>query len=91
MDGLGLAPHLDKGLFMLSAGTRRKVWLAAAFASGAPVTLLDLPFAALDKASIGFVVELLQDVADHPARTWIVADYAAPANVPLAAVIDLGG
>ena len=32
----------------LSAGTRRKVWLAGAFASGAAVTLLDEPFAALD-------------------------------------------
>jgi len=90
VQGLGLAPHLDKGLFMLSTGTRRKVWLAAAFASGAPVTLLDQPFAALDKTSIDFVTELLQDVADHSARAWIVADYAAPGKVPLAAVIDLG-
>ena len=48
-----LTPHLEKPLYMLSTGSKRKVWLAAAFASGAAVTLLDQPFAALDKASVG--------------------------------------
>ncbi|MDI1268676.1 MAG: ATP-binding cassette domain-containing protein [Polaromonas sp.] len=88
--GLALASELNKQLFMLSTGSKRKVWLAAAFASGAALTLLDMPFAALDKASIGFVLALLQDAAAHPARAFVVADYAAPAGVPLAGVIDLG-
>lgn len=88
--GLSLAPHLDKFLYMLSTGSKRKVWLAAAFASGAALTLLDEPFAALDKASVGFVIALLQDAADHPARAWVLADYQAPGNTPLAAIIDLG-
>lgn len=35
--GLSLAPHLDKPLYMLSTGSKRKVWLAAAFASGAAI------------------------------------------------------
>lgn len=87
--GFALAPHLDKPLYMLSTGSRRKVWLAAAFAAGAAVTMIDQPFAALDKASIGFLHELLQDAADHPTRAWIMADYAAPAEVPLAAVVEL--
>lgn len=87
--GLSLAPHLDKPLYMLSTGSKRKVWLAAAFASGAAVTLLDEPFAALDKASIGFVLELLQDAAHHPARAWVLAHYEAPDDVPLAQIIDL--
>lgn len=90
VDGLALAPHMNKQLYMLSAGSKRKVWLAAAFASGAAVTLLDEPFAALDKASIGLVVELLEEAADHPGRAWVIADYAAPGNVRLAGVIDLG-
>jgi len=89
--GLSLTPHTEKPMYMLSTGSKRKVWLAAAFASGAAVTLLDEPFAALDKASIGFVLELLQDAADHPTRAWVVADYAAPAQVPLVSVIALGG
>jgi heme exporter protein A len=88
--GLSLTPHVEKPMYMLSTGSKRKVWLAAAFASGAAVTLLDEPFAALDKASIGVVLELLQDAADHPARAWVVADYEAPAQVPLVAVIALG-
>lgn len=90
MKGLSLAPHLDKPLYMLSTGSKRKVWLAAAFASGAAVTLLDEPFAALDKASINFVLELLKDAAVHPARAWVIAHYEPPGDVPLAAVIDLG-
>ncbi|MES2878713.1 MAG: ATP-binding cassette domain-containing protein [Pseudomonadota bacterium] len=87
--GLSLTPHMDKPLYMLSTGSKRKVWLAAAFASGAVLTLLDEPFAALDKASIGFVMELLEDAADHPARAWVMADYAVPGDVPLASIIDL--
>ena len=90
IDGLSLAPHLDKRLYMLSTGSKRKVWLAAAFASGAAVTLLDEPFSALDKASVGFVMQLLEDSTRHAARAWVVADYEAPGAVPLAAIIDLG-
>jgi ABC-type multidrug transport system ATPase subunit len=62
----------------------------APFASGAAVTLLDEPFAALDKASIGFVLELLDDAAAGSTRAWVVADYEAPRGVPLAAEVDLG-
>lgn len=87
--GFSLAPHLHKPLYMLSAGSRRKVWLSAAFAAGATVTLIDQPFAALDGPSIHFLLELLQDVADHPSRAWVLADFAAPAAVNLASVITL--
>lgn len=89
--GLALAPHLDKSLYMLSTGSKRKVWLAAAFAAGAAVTLLDEPFAALDKASIGLVLELLQEAASDPTRAWVLAHYEAPFDVPLAQIIDLAG
>jgi len=93
VQGLALAPHLDKPLYMLSTGSKRKVWLAAAFASGAALTLLDEPFAALDKASMGLVLELLQDAARHPSRAWVLAHYEAPGeapgDVPLAQIIDL--
>ncbi|MCA0211901.1 MAG: ATP-binding cassette domain-containing protein [Proteobacteria bacterium] len=86
---LDLAQHLPKRLDMLSTGSRRKVWLAAAFASGAALTLLDQPFAAVDKASMGVITGLLQEAATHPSRAWVVADHVAPAGVPLAAMIDL--
>lgn len=90
VDGLTLAPQMNKPLYMLSTGSKRKVWLAAAFASGAAVTLLDQPFAALDKTSIDFVLDLLRHTVDHPDRAWVIADYEAPAGMRLAGVIDLG-
>ncbi len=86
---LDLTPHLTKRLDMLSTGSRRKVWLAAAFASGAALTLLDQPFAALDKTSMGLITGLLQDATAHPLRAWVVADYVEPAGVALAATWDL--
>jgi ABC-type multidrug transport system ATPase subunit len=86
---LDMNQHLDKRLNMLSAGSRRKVMLAAALASGATVTLLDQPFTALDLGSIGIIQEFLYEAADHPSRTWIVADYTAPDDVPLASVLNL--
>jgi ABC-type multidrug transport system ATPase subunit len=88
--GLSLAPHIDKPLYMLSTGSKRKVWLAGALAAGAALTLLDDPFAALDKPSIGFVLAQLRAAASDTARVWVVAGYEAPADVPLAQVIDLG-
>ena len=88
-DGLGLTPHLAKPLYMLSTGSKRKVWLSAAFASGAAVTLLDEPFAALDKGSINFVLELLADAAQSE-RAWVMAHYEPPAGLALAQVIELG-
>jgi ABC-type multidrug transport system ATPase subunit len=90
VDALGLVPHQDKPLYMLSTGSKRKVWLAAALASGATLTLLDAPFAALDKASIGHLLEFLNAAAQHPKRAWVVADYVPPNGVPLAHTLDLG-
>ena len=87
--GLGLEPHWQKPMYMLSTGSKRKVWLAAAFAAGAALTLLDEPFAALDQPSIRFVLGLLQGAATDPERAWLLADYQAPTGLSLASVIDL--
>ena len=89
IEGLSLAPFVEKPLYMLSTGSKRKVWLAAAFACGAALTLLDEPFAALDRPSIRFILELLEDASAHPSRAWVIAAYEAPGAVPLAAVIEL--
>ena len=90
VEALGLLPHQDKPLYMLSTGSKRKVWLAAALASGTTLTLLDSPFAALDKASIGHLLEFLNAAAQHPKRAWVIADYQPPSGVPLVYTIDLG-
>lgn len=91
----GLTPHLGKQVYMLSAGTRRKLYLVAAFAAQAPLTLLDQPFAALDKPSIALLHELLQEAAQDTQRAWVVADYEVPsalqglAGMEKASVIEL--
>ena len=90
IDGLSLAPHLDKLLTMLSTGTRRKALLAAVLAAQAPLTLLDQPFMALDRPSIAYLLALLDEAARHARRAWLVADYEAPEGVALAGVIALG-
>lgn len=87
--GFALEPHLNKPMYMLSAGSKRKVWLSAAFAAGTPLTLIDQPFAALDAPSMRFLTELLQEAASHPSRAWVIADYEAPAGIALASVINL--
>lgn len=88
-EGLSLTPHLHKPLYMLSTGSKRKVWLTAALAAGAPVTLIDDPFSALDKSSIQFLLARFTEAARDPARAWVLADYQAPGDVPLAGRIDL--
>jgi hypothetical protein len=70
IDGLALEPHLFKQIQMLSSGTRRKVWITAAFASGAALTLLDDPLAALDKSSALFVLSQMAALAQDGQRTF---------------------
>jgi ABC-type multidrug transport system ATPase subunit len=90
VQGLSLTEHATKAMYMLSAGSKRKVWLATAFASGAAVTLIDEPFAALDKASIGFLLTQLKKSAQNSQRAWVIADYLAPENLCISQTIDLG-
>jgi ABC-type multidrug transport system ATPase subunit len=88
-EGLSLTPHLHKPLYMLSTGSKRKVWLTAALAAGTAVTLIDDPFAALDKPSIQFLLARFTEATNDPSRAWVLADYEAPGDVPLAGWIDL--
>jgi ABC-type multidrug transport system ATPase subunit len=89
VDGFELRPHLGKPMYMLSTGSRRKVWLTAAFSAGAPLTLIDQPFAALDAPSIRFLRELLQEAEGDAARAWLLADHEAPDGVVLAKTIKI--
>ncbi len=90
---LALSDHLHKPFFMLSAGSRRKAGLLAAAASGAQLTLLDTPFAALDAASCRVLMQLLADARQSQTRAWVVADPQRPPEFPGAGpitLIDLG-
>ena len=90
IDGLSLTEHVDKSLYMLSTGSKRKVFLAAAIASNALLTLLDDPLAAIDKPSINFVLAQLRAAAQAAQRVYVIAHYEALGDVPLAAMVDLG-
>ncbi len=85
-DALQLQDHLGKRLFMLSAGSRRKVALVGLLASGATLTCLDQPYAALDLPSVRVIREFLTDMADHPTRAWVVADYEADESLSWSSV-----
>lgn len=88
-EALDLARHLHKPFYMLSAGSRRKAFVCAALASGAPLTLLDQPFVALDQASVRDLCEILNELAALTDRAIVIADYEAPPEVALVQVIAL--
>ena len=89
IEGFALAPHLGKALHQLSVGSKRKVLMAAALASGAPLTLIDEPVAGLDKPSIQYLARALTSVAAQPGRLVVVAHYETLAGVPWGTVVDL--
>ena len=84
-EGLSLKPHLDKPLVQLSAGSQRKVLLAAALASGAALTLIDEPLAALDQPSVRYLCQALATaalLARQTGRVLVVAHHADLPGVP---------
>ncbi len=90
VQGWGLEEHLDKGFYMLSTGSKRKVLMAAALASGAPLTLIDEPVAGLDHGSVRYLCQALAATsAARPGRAIVVAHYEPLAGVPWGAVIEL--
>lgn len=92
IQGFALEPHGHKALYQLSAGTRRKVLMAAALASGAALTLMDEPVAGLDRASVQYLLKALAEtVKNQPHRALVVAHYDVLDGVPWAAVIALPG
>lgn len=76
VQGFALTPHLEKAWWQLSTGTQRKFWQAAALASGAVITLIDAPDAGLDRASIVYLGQALNALADQLAEAanprWIL-------------------
>src|SRR5450830_1261947 len=90
LEGLSLLPHAEKKLFMLSTGSKRKVYLAGAFAAGAFVNLLDDPFASLDKNSINFVSAVLSTANQEARQVWVMSAYESPEDIAGTQLIDLG-
>ena len=89
VEGFALTPHLEKPMYMLSTGSKRKVWLAAALASGRPLVLLDEPTGALDARSIHHLWNALVRRAAQPGRAVVIASCERVTAVPLAGCIEL--
>ena len=87
VEGFSLTPHLDKPMYMLSTGSKRKVWLAAALASSRPLLLLDEPTGGLDAASIRCLWRTLAEVSQG--RAVVVASGERIDALPLAATLAL--
>ena len=60
---LGLMPHLDKYPRQASGGTRRKASVARGLIVGADLLLLDEPFAGLDVAAKGALLDALHNLS----------------------------
>jgi len=63
-EALGLAPLLDRWIGDCSAGMRQRVAIAAAFAGGHALVILDEPFNWLDPVAIFDLREVLRDMVD---------------------------
>jgi ABC-2 type transport system ATP-binding protein len=92
VEGFSLQPHIEKPMYMLSTGSKRKVWLAAALASSRPLVLLDEPEGALDARSIVCLWKTIGSLAARPGHAIVIASSARLEHVPqiaLAGCIEL--
>jgi len=89
VDGFALTPHLDKPSYMLSTGTKRKVWLAAGLACGRSLILLDEPTAGLDARSIECLWAALAEVSRRPGCAVVVASTERFDRLPWVDSIEL--
>lgn len=78
IEAFGLQEHVEKPLYMLSTGSRRKVWWAAAVASGAALVLMDQPFAALDAPSARALKDILEEASEQGDTCWLLTGHEAP-------------
>lgn len=90
LQGFALEPHLGKPFLALSTGSRRKVLMAAALASGAALTLLDEPLAGLDKPSVDHLAHALADAARQSERLVVAAHHESLPGADGAQVVALG-
>lgn len=89
VDAFGMREHVAKNLYMLSRGSKRKVWLVAAFAVGAPITLMDDPFIALDHQSVCLLKDLVNETAEWQDKALIVTQHVPDADLKPTHLIDL--
>ncbi len=72
LDRMGVADLADRQIGQLSGGQRQRVFLARALAQDARLYLMDEPFAGIDAATEGVVVETLRGLRDDGAAVVCV-------------------
>lgn len=72
---VGLAPHAERRVDLLSAGQRERVAVARAFAAQAPVVLADEPTSRLDATATLEIGRLLADLAHRTGATVVCATH----------------
>ena len=88
-DRQDLAYSLSQAGLALYPDSEDVLAIAGLLAAGATVTCLDQPYGGPDATSVRVLREFLEDAADHPSRTWVVADYEADPRLPWGQVIQL--
>lgn len=83
VQGFGLAVLLAKPLWHCSTGSLRKLWLAAALASGAGITFIEEPTAALDGNALRYLSHALETLGEQLARPtaparWVMVAHWEP-------------
>lgn len=79
----------DKPWHALSTGTARKLWMAAALASGAALVLIDEPIAGLDRPSVAYLRQVLADRSGQAQQCLLVAHYDDLQGLPWDSVVEL--
>lgn len=79
----------DKPWHALSTGTARKLWMAAALASGADLVLIDEPIAGLDRPSVAYLRQVLADRSGQAQQCLLVAHYDDLQGLPWDSVVEL--
>ncbi|HET9437812.1 MAG TPA: ATP-binding cassette domain-containing protein [Gaiellaceae bacterium] len=72
---VGLAPHADRGVELLSAGQRERVALARVFAARTPVVVADEPTSRLDASTTLEIGRLLSRLAQATGTTVVCATH----------------
>jgi glycine betaine/proline transport system ATP-binding protein len=72
LERLGLEAHANAAVGELSAGMRQRVGLARALVTGAPVLLMDEPFAALDPITRRMVQDELKSLQRELRKTVVL-------------------
>ena len=74
LDRVGMADYARRQISQLSGGQQQRVFLARALAQDARVYFMDEPFAGVDAATEGAIVNILRDLRDQ-ARTCLVVHH----------------